>query len=175
MAGKNFILSADGAGRKMQRMAYEIMERNMDEPQIILAGIKDSGVIIARKIKSFLGQVYKGEIIVMEISIDKKDPKTISIPGNNDFDDKVIIITDDVANTGKTLLYSLQPFLGYYPKKIQMLVLLERSYKQFPVSPDYVGVSVSTASDEKIIVETAGDEILGARLEVIEATVGEGK
>jgi len=166
MAGKNFILSADAAGKKIHRMAYEIVERNIDEPQIIIAGIKDSGVIIARKIKKFLQDIFfKGDIQVIEISIDKKDPKNITIPGALNFNDKVIIITDDVANTGKTLLYSLKPFLEFYPKKIQTLVLLERSYKQFPISPDYVGLSVSTALDEKIIVETHGDEIVGAILE----------
>lgn len=165
MNTKKFILSADTARKKMQRMAYEIVERNMDEQQIIIAGIKDSGVIIARKIKSFLQDIFKGEIIILEISIDKKNPKKISIPGKFDFEDKVIIITDDVANTGKTLLYALNPFLDFYPKKIQTLVLVERSHKQFPVSPDYVGFSVSTALDERIIVETEGEEILGARLE----------
>ncbi|MEO8764622.1 MAG: phosphoribosyltransferase family protein [Ginsengibacter sp.] len=165
MAVKNFILSADTALKKMQRMAYEIVERNMDEQQIIIAGIKESGVIIAHKIKGFLKDIIKVEIIVLEISIDKKDPKNISIPGGFNFDDKVIIITDDVANTGKTLLYALNPFLEFYPKKIQTLVLVERSHKEFPVSPDYVGLSLSTALDEKIIVETKGQEIVGARLE----------
>ncbi|MEP6927855.1 MAG: phosphoribosyltransferase family protein [Ginsengibacter sp.] len=164
MPHKNFILSADTARKKMQRMAYEIVEHNIDEQQIMIAGIKDSGVIIARKIKTFLQDIFKGEIVVIEISIDKRNPKNISIPGEFNFEDKVIIITDDVANTGKTLLYALKPFLDFYPKKIQTLVLVERSHKQFPVSPDYVGLSVSTALDEKIIVETKGDEILGARL-----------
>ncbi|MEP6949649.1 MAG: phosphoribosyltransferase family protein [Ginsengibacter sp.] len=165
MSTKNFILSADTARKKMQRMAYEIVERNMDEQEIIIAGIKDSGVIIAYKIKTFLQDIFKGEIILVEISIDKKNPKKISIPGKFNFEEKVIIITDDVANTGRTLLYALNPFLDFYPKKIQTLVLVERSHKQFPVSPDYVGFSISTALDEKIIVETDGDEILGARLE----------
>ena len=167
MPTKKFFLSGDAAGKKMQRMAYEIVERNIDEPQIMVAGIKDSGVIIARKIKAFLQDIFKGEIIVMEINIDKKDPKNISIPGGFNFEDKVIIITDDVANTGKTLLYALNPFLDFYPKKIQTLVLVERSHKQFPVSPDYVGLSVATALDEKIIVETEADEIVGARLEAL--------
>jgi len=170
MPAKNFILSADTAMKKMQRMAYEIVERNMDEQQIMIAGIKDSGVIIARKIKAFLHDIFKGEIIVLEITIDKKKPKNISIPGEFDFEDKVIIITDDVANTGKTLLYALSPFLDFYPKKIQTLVLVERSHKKFPVSPDYVGLSVSTALDEKIIVETKGDDVLGAKLEPFAAS-----
>ncbi len=165
MPGKNLIVSADIARKKMQRMAYEIIEQNIDEKQIIMAGIKESGVIIARKVKTYLQDIFKGEIIVMEIGLDKKNPKNISIPAEINFDDKVIIITDDVANSGRTLSYALSPFLDFYPKKIQTLVLVERSHKEFPVTPDYVGLSVSTALDERIIVETDGDEILGARLE----------
>ncbi len=164
MATDNSILSAEIARKKLQRMAFEILEKNIGEKEIILAGIKDSGLIIANIIKAFLQDVFSGNIKVIEINIDKKNPKIISIPKENTFDDAVIIIIDDVANTGKTLLYALKPFLEFYPKKIQVLVLVERSYKQFPVAPDYVGMSVSTATDEKIIVETNGTEILGARL-----------
>ena len=94
----------------------------------------------------------------------KKNPKKINIPGDYDFNEKVIIIADDVANTGRTLSYAVKPFLDFYPKKIQTLVLVERGHREFPVSPDYVGLTVSTAIDEKIIVETKEKNVTGARL-----------
>ncbi len=165
MPSENLIMTSETARKKMQRMAYEIVEHNIAEKQIILAGIKENGLIIARKIKEFLENVFDGEIVVFEINLDKKDPKKIAIPPNYDFNDKVLIITDDVANTGKTLSYAVKPFLDFYPKKIQTLVLVERSHREFPVSPDYVGMSVSTGLDEKIIVETKENEVTGARLE----------
>ena len=161
----NFILSKEIAHRKIQRMAYEIVERNIEEKEIIIAGIKESGLIIANLLKGFLEDIFRGEIIILEITIDKKNPKNISLSEEVNFENKIIIITDDVSNTGKTLLYSLKPFLSFYPKKIQTLVLVERSHKEFPVSPDYVGLSISTALSEKIIVETNGGEIEGARIE----------
>ncbi len=162
MPPENLIITAETAAKKLQRMAYEIVEHNIGEKQIILAGIKENGLIIANKIKQFLANIFEGEIIVHEINLDKKDPKKIAITGKYDFNDKVIIITDDVANTGKTLSYAVKPFLDFYPKKIQTLVLVERSHREFPVSPDYVGLSVSTGLDEKIIVETADNEVVGA-------------
>jgi pyrimidine operon attenuation protein/uracil phosphoribosyltransferase len=161
----NFILSKEIAYRKIQRMAYEIVERNSNENEIIIAGIKESGLIIANLLKGFLKEIYNGEILILEITIDKKDPKNISLSREIDFNNKIIIIVDDVSNTGKTLLYSLKPFLNFYPKKIQTLVLVERSHKEFPVSPDYVGLSISTALSEKIIVETEAGEIAGGRIE----------
>lgn len=159
-----FILTKEIAYRKFQRMAYEIAERNIAEKQIILAGIKENGAIISRILFSYLKEIFKGEIVIIEISIDKKNPKNIALSEKINFDGKVVIITDDVSNSGKTLLYAIKPFLDFYPRKIQTLVLVERSYKEFPVAPDYVGLSVSTALTEKIIVETRDGEIEGARL-----------
>ena len=159
------ILTREIAYRKMQRMAYEIVERNINEEQLILAGIKESGVIISRILHSFLKDIFKGEILLLEIVIDKKNPRQVSLSHQMDFNDKVIIITDDVSNSGKTLLYALKTFLDFYPKKIQTLALVERSYREFPVSPDYVGMSVATALSERIIVETEDSDITGARVE----------
>lgn len=161
----HFILSKDIAYQKLHRMAYEIAEQNINEKQIIIAGIKENGSIIAKIIATFLKDIFKGELKIIEIKIDKKDPKNISLSEKINFDNKTIIITDDVANSGKTLLYAIKPFLDFYPRRIQTLVLVERSYKEFPISPDYVGLSVSTALTEKIIVETSKNfEVEGARL-----------
>lgn len=160
----HLILTREIAYRKLQRMAYEIAEQNINEEQIILAGNKENGSIIAKILVSFLRDIFKGKISIIEITIDKKNPKNISLSEEINFDEKVIIVVDDVANSGRTLLYALKPFLDFYPKKIQTLVLVERSYKEFPVASDYVGLSVSTALTEKIIVETSNNEIEGASL-----------
>jgi pyrimidine operon attenuation protein/uracil phosphoribosyltransferase len=160
----HLIFSKEIAYQKMHRMAYEIVEQNVNEKEIILVGIKENGSIIANALHKFLKEIYKGKIQLLDIKIDKKDPKHISLSEEINFNDKVIIVVDDVENSGKTLLYALKPFLEFYPKKIQTLVLVERSYKEFPVSPDYVGLSVSTASTEKIIVETSKGEIERATL-----------
>mgnify|MGYP001552424122 FL=1 len=160
----HFILSKEIAYQKIHRMAYEIVEQNVNEKQIILAGIKENGSVIATALYQVLKEIFKGEIKIIEIKIDKKDPKNISLSEKINFDNKVILVVDDVANSGKTLLYALRPFLDFYPKKIQTLVLVERSYKEFPVSPDYVGLSVSTASTEKIIVAVSKGEIERATL-----------
>ena len=161
----HFILSREIAYRKLQRMAYEIVERNNSEDEIILAGIKESGMIVAKELNHFLKDIFKGKIQLLEITIDKKNPGNISLSLSVDFNNKVIIVVDDVSNSGKTLLYSLKPFLVFYPKKIQTLALVERSHREFPVSPDYVGMSIATALSERIVVETEDGKIMGARIE----------
>lgn len=166
----DLILTGDVALKKLQRMAYELVERNGDEDELILAGIKQNGLTIAYLILDFLKPLFKGNITVLGIGINKKNPKEVELDflsGSEitSFDDKVVIIMDDVANSGRTLLYACKPFLEYYPRKIQTLVLVERSYKEFPVSPDYTGLSLATALSEKIIVVTKDREIIGAHLE----------
>ncbi len=76
----------------------------------------------------------------------------------------MIIVVDDVSNSGKTLLYALKPFINSHPKKIQILVLVERTHTSFPVRPDYVGLSIATTIQEHIFVEVNGEEVAGAYL-----------
>ena len=87
------------------------------------------------------------------MSLDKKNPKEVTLSRQPDLQNQVVILIDDVSNSGKTLLYAIKPFLDSNPKKIQTLVLVERSYNTFPVKPDYVGLSVATTLQEHIYVE----------------------
>jgi len=166
MADKKYILSKETAGKKLRRMALEVAERNYGEPQLVLLGIKENGIVIAQKISNYLQGVFKGEVIVAAVTMDKKNPSAITIQPAIDFNNKVILLIDDVANSGKAMLYALKPLLETYPKKIQTLALVERTHKSFPVDVDYVGLSISTTLDEHIFVEVAGEEVVGAWMEV---------
>jgi pyrimidine operon attenuation protein/uracil phosphoribosyltransferase len=149
----------------MRRMAYEILENNTDTQGIVLAGIRESGSVIARNIKRLLGEISPLPVELITITLDKKRPTTVTLSEQANFDNKNIIVVDDVVNSGKTLLYALKPFLEFHPAKIQTLVLVERSHKAFPVKPDYVGLSMATTLQEHIYVEVAGEEVTGAYLE----------
>ena len=162
MPSKNYILTKEVAQKKLQRMAYEILERNEGEDNIILAGIKENGLIIAKKMKELLQPIYKGQLDLMEIDIDKKNLSDINLSPEINLNDKVIIVADDVVNGGRTLLYAIRPMLLFYPKKIQTLVLVERTHKAFPITSDYVGLSIATTFEEHIIVEVEDGEINGA-------------
>ena len=114
---KNYILDEGTAARKLQRMAYEILENNLDEPELILAGIRDSGSVIARNIQQLLQQIGGMKTEIIDISLDKKNPGEITLSQKMDFTNKVIVVVDDVANSGKTMLYAMKPFLAFHPKK----------------------------------------------------------
>jgi len=162
---KNYILSPEVAAKKLKRMAFEILENNFGETSFILAGIRESGTVIAETIQRLLTEIAHLETELITVSLDKKNPTTVEISRPLDFKNKVVILIDDVSNSGKTLLYAIRPFLDTAPKKIQTLVLVERSHNAFPVKPDYVGLSVATTIQEHIYVEVEKGLVKGAWLE----------
>ena len=162
---KNYILSKEVTEKKLRRMALDVAERNSEEKQLLLIGIKDNGVVIANTIKNYLKDVFKGEIKVIELSLDKRKPGKITLSENIDFTDKSILLIDDVANSGKAMLYSLKPLLEAFPKKIETMALVERTHKIFPIKVDYIGFSISTTLDEHIYVEVVADKVIGAWME----------
>ena len=162
VAEKKYILTADVAEKKILRMAYEILENNSGEKGLILAGIQENGSVVANNINRLLQETADIKTEVITITLDKKNPGEITLSKKLDFEDKVIILIDDVCSSGKTLLYALKPFLNYHPKKIQTLVLVERSRKFYPVNIDYTGLSIATTQHEHIYVEVSGDKVTGA-------------
>lgn len=161
---RKYILTKEVAEKKLRRMAFEILENNIDEKEILIAGIRESGSVVARVIQKMLGEISSIKTELITITLDKKQPAEVSLSKTSDFSNKVIIVVDDVSNSGKTLLYALKPFINSHPKKIQILVLVERTHTSFPVRPDYVGLSIATTIQEHIFVEVNGEEVAGAYL-----------
>jgi pyrimidine operon attenuation protein / uracil phosphoribosyltransferase len=164
---KNYILTQQVAEKKLRRMAYEILENNAGEKQLILAGIRESGSVIARNVRRHLLEIAGDRLAItlITVTLDKKRPGAVTLSAAPDFDDRVIIVIDDVASSGKTLLYAMKPFLDHHPRKIESLVLVGRTHKAFPVQPDYTGLSLSTTLQEHIYVEVEGELVKGAWLE----------
>jgi pyrimidine operon attenuation protein/uracil phosphoribosyltransferase len=79
-----------------------------------------------------------------------------------DFNNKIVLLVDDVTNSGRTLLYALKPLLNYYPKRIQTMSLVERMHKSFPLNIDYIGLSIATTLQEHIQVEVEDGNVSGA-------------
>ncbi|MEN9523359.1 MAG: hypothetical protein RL065_1736 [Bacteroidota bacterium] len=148
------ILKAEDILRKIKRMAIEIAEQNNAEKEIVLLGIYDRGLIIAELIKE---QLLMENIAVKVgcIKLNKKNPLENDIELNiaTDLTNKAIIVVDDVANSGMTLFYSLQPLMKKNIKKLQVAVLVDRQHKSFPITPDFVGLSISTTLKNIIHVE----------------------
>lgn len=162
------ILNAEDTARKIKRMAFEIYERNFTESDLVLAGIVDNGSLLAKMIAKELKDICDKNIEVIHITLNKRKPTQsdteLSVEAKT-LENKVVIIVDDVHNTGRTLAYSLKPFLGVRVKKLQTAVLVDRDHKDFPIAADYVGYALSTTLKEHITVELNNKKELGVYLD----------
>ena len=104
-----YLLSKEAAEKKLVRMALEVAERNYGEQQLVLVGIKESGSLIADKIAAHLKENFSGEVIIVSLLIDKKMPGAITLQPAIDVSNKVVLLIDDVANSGRVMLYALTP------------------------------------------------------------------
>ncbi len=164
MTDKKYILNKEVAAQKMQRMALEIAEQLSDDSaELIIIGIRNSGMVIAEKMGLLVQQYITTPIKIISLTLDKHQPNEVVLSEPNlDFNNKNIILVDDVANSGKTLLYALKPLLAFHPKRIQTLVLVERMHKLFPIKSDYIGLTIATTLQDHIQVEVKDGEVEGA-------------
>jgi pyrimidine operon attenuation protein / uracil phosphoribosyltransferase len=159
------ILDKERIGWKLQRMAYEIWEHNSNEKKVMLVGIHGSGLAVANALAAKLKAISPLQVEVVTLKINKRKPLAGDIAIDVDLSGSSVVLVDDVANSGKTLLYALRPVLDFELKKVMVAVLVDRKHKSFPVSPDIVGHSVATTLQEHIEVETGNGEIIAAYLQ----------
>lgn len=151
---KTLVLNHRQIQQKITRMAYEIYERNSTENQVIFAGISGMGRIFAELLANKLKEISPLQVESIEVRVDKMSviQGNVTLSENIDMKNKCLILVDDVLNTGKTLAFALKPFLEIQIKKMELAVLVNRSHKLFPVSPDYTGLELATTLNEHISV-----------------------
>jgi len=153
------ILNGPQIDQKIKRMAYEIYENNFKEKSVVLAGICAQGKFLAKKLYAHLEEIAGWTPVVIEIDLDKSHPfrvmdriDTLDLNVAN----KVLILVDDVLNTGKTVAYGMKPFLNVKIKKMELAVLIDRSHPAFPIRARYTGYALSTTLSEHVTVNLRG-------------------
>ncbi|MBP9793538.1 MAG: phosphoribosyltransferase [Flavobacterium sp.] len=150
----NIILNHQEIEFKVKRIAYQIYETFIDEKEIIIAGINGNGSVFAEKIASVLQSISPLKVILCEVIIDKKNPKKpISTSISSEiYQNKGLILVDDVLNSGTTLIYGVKHFLEVPLKKFKTAVLVDRNHKKYPIKADFKGISLSTSLLEHVQV-----------------------
>ena len=149
------ILSKQQINQKIKRIAFQILENNIEESTIHIAGISTNGYILAKKLKDELGTISDKEFILCEVKVDKQNPLdnvTTSLAIEK-FANCSVVLVDDVLNSGRTLIYAVRYFLQVPLKKFKTAVLVDRNHKKFPVKSDFKGISLSTSLEEHVRVE----------------------
>lgn len=149
------ILNEKEITNKIRRIAFQIYESNVEENEIILAGIDKNGYILAEKLKAVLENISPIKPTLCKVIIDKKNPQSpvkTSIP-EIDYTNKSLVLIDDVLNSGTTLIYGVKHFLNVPLKQFKTAVLVNRNHKKYPIKADFKGLSLSTSLHEHIEVK----------------------
>ncbi len=156
---RSIILNDAQIKHKIKRIAYQIYEENVTESEIILAGINGNGFIFTHKIAEVLAQISPLKVHLCEVFIDKKNPigKISTSLHPDSYQNKSLVLIDDVLNSGTTLIYGIKHFLEVPLKQFKTAVLVNRNHKKYPVKADFKGISLSTSLREHINVVFKND------------------
>lgn len=153
------ILNNEQINHKIRRIAYQILESNTSEKEIIIAGIASNGFIFAEKLKTIIEEISNTTVSLCEVKINKKAPlKPIETSLDaSAYKNKPLVLVDDVLNSGSTLIYGIKHFLEVPLKNFKTAVLVNRNHKKYPVKADFKGISLSTTLQDNITVEFNDD------------------
>ncbi len=156
MEPRTLLLDQKQIEHRVNRLAYQIYEDNAGEKEIIIAGIVRNGYLVAERLAATLKKIAPFSIRLIEVQIDKNSQveKEILISmQREELNGKVVILVDDVLNSGKTMMYALKPFLSADTKKIRTVVLVDRNHRRYPVAIDFSGLTLSTTLQEHVSIE----------------------
>jgi len=152
-------------GRTLDRLASEIFERRGEQGRLVLVGIQRRGVDLARRLKTLLDArlstpVHFGLLDINLYRDDWTNPgmspvlNSTEIPA--EIEDATVILVDDVLYSGRTTRAALEAILDFgRPRRVELLVLIDRGHRELPIQADYVGKKVNTASTERVDVLVA--------------------
>jgi pyrimidine operon attenuation protein/uracil phosphoribosyltransferase len=153
--GKLLVLDHDQISLKLDRIAWQIIERYYGEKEIILLGLSLRGTDIATKIQA---RIIKSSDLIVQlgtISLDKSKPlqEKVSIDLATKLERKSVLLVDDVLNSGSTMVAALREVLNHNPLSVRTAVLANRDHHKFPIQANFVGISLATTLKEHISYE----------------------
>jgi pyrimidine operon attenuation protein/uracil phosphoribosyltransferase len=166
---KSQLMSASEIDRTLVRLAHEVLERTAELDKLVFIGVRRRGVPLAqrlaKKIEDLEGR--KIPVGVLDINLYRDDLSTVgSQPVVNATDipfsvtGKDVILTDDVLYTGRTIRAALDALFDQgRPARVQLLVLVDRGWRELPIEASFVGRKQQTAANE--IIEVKFREIDG--------------
>ncbi|MEO9478116.1 MAG: phosphoribosyltransferase family protein [Cyclobacteriaceae bacterium] len=158
---ENLILGERTVRQIIKRFAYEVYENNFTEKEIVLVGVYDKGYQMAQLISGELEKIVaKTKITLVRLDVDKKDPRASGIKLDVELSSikgKSVVVVDDVLNSGRTMAHCLTALMDVDLKRIETVVLVDRSHKRFPLLANYKGYELSTTLDEHVEVRLDDD------------------
>lgn len=159
----NILLNKIEIRRAITRISHEILEKNQNDLNIALVGIKRRGVPLANRLQNRIVEFEGLDLPTGELDITfyRDDLSKISdtpiVKNNNisfDIDNRTVVIVDDVLYTGRTCRAAINAIFDLgRPKSIQLAILIDRGHRELPIRPDFVGKNIPTSKQEQVLVE----------------------
>lgn len=156
------ILSESEIKRVLYRLTHQLLERNSHPQELVLIGIQTRGVHLARRIQAIIRELESQDVPlgVLDITLYRDDltdigPKPVVRETQIRFDlnNKIVILVDDVLFTGRTVRAALDEIMDFgRPKRVELLVLIDRGHRELPIRADFVGKNIPTSEDEAVEV-----------------------
>ncbi len=156
------ILTADAIRAAIEALALEVREAHGDCHDLAIIGVQRRGVDLARRLKTVLDAWTHGDIPLgqLDINLYRDDWTSLAVQptiSQTDIpfpvDGRELLLVDDVLFTGRTVRAALEALLDFgRPKRVELLVLVDRGHRELPIHADYVGEQAVTRRGEHINV-----------------------
>ncbi len=160
--GKQTIMTSRDVERSLDRISLEIIERNHGVEDLSIVGIHTGGVFLAEGIHQRIQQHEQIELPTgnLDITLYRDDWSLVSqnpIVKKTDIcfalENRRVVLVDDVIFTGRTIRAAMDAIMDYgRPLSIQLAVLIDRGGRELPIQPDYTGIKVNVAPNERVDV-----------------------
>ncbi len=155
------VLNEKQIKQKIQRIAHEIYENHYKEKELVIVGIKKSGLVMAKRLQKLIENISDITVTLYSVELDKDRPTSnpIIFSGNTEeLKNKAVLVVDDVLNSGRTLIHVVKFLLDCPLKSMKTVVLVDRFHRKFPVRADIVGMTLSTNIKEHVSVDFSKPE-----------------
>jgi pyrimidine operon attenuation protein/uracil phosphoribosyltransferase len=169
------ILDREGFHEAIRRLAGEISDRSgsTDAP-LALVGIRTRGVPLSKRIAEQI-QKRTGQrpaLGVLDITLYRDDLTAVAeqpIVRETELpfavDNAWIVLVDDVLYTGRTVRAAITALIDFgRPRKIELLVMVDRGGRELPIHADYAGTTIETTPEQMVHLlieeEDGRDEVL---------------
>lgn len=154
------MLSSERIRRTIVRLAYEIIEVNQGADNLVVFGVRNGGAAIAEAILEHINEKEgsQHEVHTLDVTPFRDDQNWAESSGafdlGVDVGDRDVILVDDVLFTGRTARAALDAIVrGGRPRSIQLVVLIDRGHREYPIQPNFVGRVIKTKHRERVEVE----------------------